>query len=143
MIDKQLIAYFRLVHGSYNTIMIVLFIYQGLLGLKIRKQRKAGSQMPFKIIKRHRKIGPILALMGVIGFFAGAALIYLDYGRLLKYPLHFLTGLAISLLIATTFFISKKIKGSDSLWRNLHFKLGILILSLYPIQAFLGIGILF
>ena len=143
MIDKQLIAYFRLVHGSYNTLMMVLFIYQGLLGLKIRKQRKVGGQMPFKIIKRHRKIGPILALMGVIGFFAGAALIYLDYGRLLKYPLHFLTGLAISLLIATTFFISKKIKGSDSLWRNLHFRLGILILSLYPIQAFLGVGILF
>ena len=143
MIDKQLIAYFRLVHGSYNTLMMVLFIYQGLLGLKIRKQRKAGNQMPFKIIKRHRKTGPILALMGVIGFFAGAALIYLDYGRLLKYPLHFLTGLAISLLIATTFFISKKIKGSDSLWRNLHFRVGILILSLYPIQAFLGVGILF
>ena len=90
MIDKQLIAYFRLVHGSYNTLMIVLFIYQGLLGLKIRKQRKAGNQMPFKTIKRHRKIGQILVLMGVIGFFAGAALIYLDYGRLLKYPLHFL-----------------------------------------------------
>lgn len=99
--------------------------------------------MLFKTIKRHRKIGPILALMGVIGFFAGAALIYLDYGRLLKYPLHFLTGLAISLSIVTTFFISKKIKGSDSLWRNLHFRLGILILSLYPIQAFLGVGILF
>ena len=143
MIDKQLIAYLRLVHGSYNTLMMVLFIYQGLLGLKIRKQRKVGGQMPFKIIKRHRKIGPILALMGVIGFFAGAALIYLDYGRLLKYPLHFLTGLAISLLIATTFFISKKIKGSDPLWRNLHFRVGILILSLYPIQAFLGVGILF
>ncbi|MBI4684326.1 MAG: DUF4079 family protein [Nitrospirae bacterium] len=143
MIDKQTIAYLRLVHGAYNTLMMFLFIYQGSLGLRIRRQRKAGGKPQFNIIKRHRKTGPVLAVMGIAGFFAGVTLAYLDYGHLLKYPLHFIIGWDIALLISATFFISGKIKGPDHKWRNLHFSLGILILTLYPVQLFLGTGILF
>lgn len=142
IIEKQTIAYLRYVHGSYNTIVILLFIFQGWLGLRIKKQRKAGDQS-LKAIKIHRKTGQIFALMGVTGFLAGVTLIYIDYGHLLKYPFHFIAGLAIALLIITTFFISKKIKGTEPHWRNLHLKLGIFIISLYLIQAFLGMGILF
>lgn len=140
--DKQVIAYLRLVHGSFNIIVVLLFIYQGILGLKIRKNRKAGTPL-FNTIKRHRKSGPLIALMGGIGFLAGVVLIYLDYGRLLKYPLHFITGMAIVFSIVSAFTISKKIKGSESPWRTPHFRRGILILCLYAIQVFLGIGILF
>jgi len=142
MLDKEIIANLRLVHGSYNAIMMFLFIYQGWLGLRIRGGRKAGSPS-FEIIKRHRKSGPIFAIMGATGFFAGAILIYLDYGRLLKYPLHFITGLAIVFSITTAFLISRKIKGPDSAWRTPHFRRGTLVICLYLIQVFLGIGILF
>ncbi|KAF0144305.1 MAG: hypothetical protein FD156_1990 [Nitrospirae bacterium] len=142
MIDKELIANLRLVHGSYNAMMMFLFIYQGWLGLKIRRGRTSGNPQ-FATMKRHRKSGPVFAIMGVTGFLAGATLIYLDYGRLLKYPPHFITGLAVVFSITTAFLISRKIKGTDSAWRTPHFRRGLLVLCLYLIQVFLGIGILF
>lgn len=141
MIDKQTISYLRLAHGSYNITVMFLFIFQGTLGLRIRKGRKSGIKS-FEIIKRHRKLGPILAFMGGIGSLAGLTLVYIDYGNLLKYPLHLITGSAIVFSITSTFLISRKIKGPESPFRTLHFRLGILILSLYLIQVFLGLGIL-
>ncbi|HAK89167.1 MAG: hypothetical protein A2077_00670 [Nitrospirae bacterium GWC2_46_6] len=142
MTDKQLIAYLKLLHGTYNTAMMLLFMYQGLLGLRTRRNRMRGRQ-DFRLIKRHRKLGPILALTGPAGFIAGMIVIYLDKGRIMEYPLHFLTGLSIALLTAATFLISRKIKGPDSPWRTPHLMIGIFILCLYIIQVTLGLGILF
>ena len=142
MIDKQTIAYLKLLHGAYNTVIMLLFMYQGLLGLKIRRQRVRGGQN-FSIVKRHRKLGPVLALMGVAGFIAGMIVIYLDKGRIMEYPLHFLTGMSIALSITAAFLISRNIKGADSPWRTPHLIIGIIILCLYLVQITLGIGILF
>jgi len=136
--SKELIANLRLVHGAYNTVVILLFIYQGTLGLRIRRSEKK----PFHIIRRHRKIGPVIAVLGITGFIAGMTVAFLEWGHILKYPLHFITGLTIVSLIITTFIISRKIKGPDPYWRNRHFALGILIIFLYLVQAFLGLGIL-
>ena len=142
MIDKQTIAYLKLLHGAYNTVMMFLFMYQGLLGLKIRRQRVRGGQN-FSIVKRHRKLGPVLALMGVAGFIAGMIVIYIDKGHVMEYPLHFLTGMSIALSITAAFLISRNIKGADSPWRTPHLIIGIVILCLYLVQVTLGIGILF
>lgn len=142
MIDKQTIAYLKLLHGAYNTVMMFLFMYQGLLGLKIRRQRVRGGQN-FSIVKRHRKLGPVLALMGVAGFIAGMIVIYIDKGHVMEYPLHFLTGMSIALSITAAFLISRNIKGADSPWRTPHLIIGIVILCLYLIQATIGLGILF
>lgn len=142
MIDKQTIAYFKLLHGAYNTAMMLLFMYQGFLGLKIRNQRIQGRQN-FSIVKRHRKLGPVLTLTGIAGFIAGMIVIYLDKGRIMEYPLHFLTGMSIALSITAAFLISRKIKGADSPWRTPHLIIGIVILCLYLVQATLGLGILF
>ena len=141
MIDKELISYLRLAHGSYNMLVMFLFVYQGILGLKIRRQRLKGQQQ-FNIIKRHRRLGPILVLLGLSGFFAGVFLAAIGHGHIFHYPLHFITGSAIALSAITTFFISRKIEGPDSPWRDSHFRLGIFILCLYIIQVFLGLGIL-
>lgn len=140
MIEKDMIPYFRLAHGSYNIMVMILFFYQGWLGLKIMNGRKTGLQS-FGAIKRHRKMGPVLSLMGAAGFFVGL-FIAVSHGHIFHYPLHFSTGSVIVLCISTTFFISRKIKGQDSPWRALHFRVGILILSFYFIQAFLGLGII-
>ena len=43
MLDKQVIAYLRLVHGTYNLLIFLLFWYQAFLGFTIRKARKAGG----------------------------------------------------------------------------------------------------
>lgn len=141
MLDEQTIAYLKLLHGFYNTAVMVLFAYHGLLGLQIRRERKAGIRS-FSIIKRHRKLGPILAIESMIGFLAGVIIVFLDYGHFFKYPIHFITGLLIVLSVITTLIISKKIKGVDDLWRDRHYVLGILIISFYLIQVFLGLGIL-
>jgi len=136
--SKELISYLKLLHGGYNTVVILLFVYQGILGLRIRKLEKK----PVHIINRHRKTGSVLTIMGILGFIAGMTVVFLDKGRILKYPLHFITGLTITSLIITTFIISRKIKGPELYWRNRHYALGILTISFYFVQAFLGLGIL-
>lgn len=139
--DKKIIAALKLAHGSYNTLVFLLFIYQGLLGIRIRRQRRAGGRK-FEIVKSHRKLGPVLALMGVLGFFFGVTLAMLDYGHLLKYPLHFINGLALAVSIFITFLVSMRIRGLESPLRTPHFVLGIAVLCLYLIQIFLGLAIL-
>ncbi len=141
MIDKQLIANLKLVHGSYNAVIMFLFIYQGFLGLKIRRDRRTGTQA-FDVIRRHRRLGPVLATLGIIGFFAGLILVYLDYGDILRYPLHLIAGMAIVSSITGTYLISKKIKAADLTLRTTHFIAGIIIICLYVIQAFIGLGML-
>jgi hypothetical protein len=143
LIDRQLLASLRLVHGSYNSLVVVLFFYHGWLGITIRRARKAKAPLPFAAIKRHRKTGPLLAVMGGLGFLIGLTLILLDTGNVLEYPSHFLVGCTIVLCLLSTVLISRKIKGPDSPYRTPHFVLGITILCLYLIEVFLGIGVLF
>ena len=98
--------------------------------------------MPVAAVKRHRKLGPLLVLAGCLGFFAGLSLVFIDEGNVLEYPLHLLVGLAIVLCLISTYMLSLRIKGPTSPVRTLHFILGITILCLYVIQAFIGLGIL-
>ena len=132
--SKEIIEYMKLFHGTYNMTIMLLIMYQGILGLKIRKSESP----PVQIIKRHRKIGPFAVVLGSAGFFAGLFIIYLDVGHIFKYPLHFINGLLLVSALTTTYLISKKIKGSEKLWRNRHFILGILIMVLYVVQVLLG-----
>ena len=136
--SRELILYLKLLHAGFNSLVIMLFVYQGILGLRIRRSEKK----TIHIIRKHRKTGPIIAVLGALGFIAGITVIFLDTGRILKCPPHFLLGLIIVSLIMSTYLISKKIKGPEPYWRNRHFALGILIICLYFVQAFLGLGVL-
>ncbi len=142
LIDRSLLSYLRLVHGSYNTIVMALFFYHARLGVTIRRARRAHTPLPFQTIKRHRKGGPVLAGLSVFGFCIGLTLVVLDTGNVLEYPPHFLAGLTIVLCIIGTFIISRRIKGPDSPYRTPHFILGIAILCLYVIEVFFGLGVL-
>lgn len=141
MLDKQTVAYLRYVHGLYNIIVFLLIICQARMGLKIRRLRKKNSADP-ATTRRHRKAGPVLAAMGIAGFFAGLTIIYLDTGRIGKYPVHLFNGSAIAMSLAAAFVVSRMIKGPASPWRTPHFVLGVIILCLYAFQVFLGLGIL-
>ncbi len=142
LIDRQLLSNLRLAHGAYNTAVTLLFLYHGRLGLSIRRARMSQAPLPFPAIKRHRKMGPVLTILGGLGFCIGLTLVLLDTGNILEYPAHFFVGAALLSLIVTTFLISRKIKGQDSPLRTPHFILGLAILSLYLIEVFLGIGVL-
>lgn len=136
--SKELIAYLKLIHGSYNTIVMLLFLYQGILGFKIRKHDARSIQA----IKRHRRNGPIIAVLGIAGFMAGITIILLDTGHFFRYHLHFIGGFTIAILIAATYLVSLKIKGPDSYWRNIHYVIGLLIICSYLFQVFSGFGLL-
>lgn len=133
--------FLKLLHGSYNIVMMVLFIRQGLLGIMIRRERVAGRPPLFVAIKRHRRAGPILTLLGSLGFLAGAVLGFVDHGHFLHYPRHFITGAVLVLLLSVTYLVSRKIKGPAPPWRLAHFITGMAILTLYLAQVYFGLGI--
>ena len=143
LIGRQLLLNLRWVHAFYNGVVLLLFFYHGWLGATIRRARRAKAPLPFAAIKRHRKMGPFLVILGVTGFFIGFTLILLHTGNVLEYPPHFFTGLAIVILLMTTWAVSRKIKGPDSPYRTPHFAVGIAILCFYLSEAVLGLGILF
>jgi hypothetical protein len=142
LIDRQLLSYLRLVHGGFNTFVMIMFFYHARLGIAIRRARRARGPLPFPMIKRHRKGGPLLAALGITGFCIGFTLVMLDSGKVLQFPYHFLVGCTIVLCLITTFVLSRKIKGPDSPFRTPHFYLGIAILCLYLTEVFLGLGVL-
>lgn len=142
LIDRQLLSNLRLAHGAFNTSVMLLFFYHARLGFGIRRARLSHAPLPFPAIKRHRSLGPVVALLGGLGFLVGLTLVLLDTGNVLEHAAHLFVGAAIVALIATTFFISRKIKGMDSPLRTPHFIIGIAILCLYLVEVFLGIGVL-
>jgi len=142
LIDRELLSSLRLVHAVFNTSVMLLFFYHAWLGFTIRRARMAKASLPFGAIKRHRKTGPVLAVLGVLGFFIGFTLVLLHTGNVLEYPAHFFTGLFIVALLVTTFVMSLRIKSPDSPYRTPHFIIGVAILFSYLIQFLLGIGLL-
>ena len=142
MIDKEFIAYFKIAHGFLNLCMMALFCYQGWLGYLIRQARTSGAPVPLDAVRRHRKAGPAFALWGLLGYGAGIVVVLLDKGRVFEYPLHLLVGSLLAGVIVLLYGISRRIKGQDPYYRNIHFIFGMCVLTLYVIQVLLGLGIL-
>lgn len=140
---RALVPWLKLAHGLFNGALLVLFFSQGWLGHCIRRERRAGLPASRALAGRHRRIGPLLAALCPLGFFAGMLLVLMDRGRIGVYPLHLFLGLAIVLAVGGVYSVSRKISAGDGAWRDLHRQLGILVLGLYSIQALLGLGILF
>jgi Protein of unknown function (DUF4079) len=143
LIDRSIISYLRYAHGSYNILVYLLFLHQGWLGIRIRRERRQGLAPTVRILRRHRKFGPILSVIGIIGFISGLIVIFIDNGIFFVFRLHFITGFLISIFISIAYLSSRKIKARDSVWRTPHLTVGIIIICLYFIQIFLGIGVLF
>jgi hypothetical protein len=143
MIDKELIAYFKAAHGFFNISMMALFCFQGWMGYLIRQARTSGAPVPLDAVRRHRKAGPVFAVWAVLGYSAGIAVILLDKGRVLEYPLHFLGGSLIAAVVVSLYAVSRRIAGPEPRYRNIHFILGMCLLALYVIQVLLGLDILF
>ena len=133
----------KILHGSYNTLVMFLFFYQGFIGWKIRRERIQGKTRDFSLIRKHRKAGPIFAILGILGFFIGLVLVFVDKGHLLQYPLHFVTGSLLVSLIVLVYFISRKIKGPESPLRTPHFVMGLSLIVIYILQVFIGLDVLF
>lgn len=142
LISRDLISHLKLVHGIFNLTVMLLFFYHARNGWLIRKARRAKTSPPFPAIKRHRRMGPVLAVLGAGGFAAGLTLVFLDTGKILSYPAHLFGGIAILLLLYLTYHVSRKIAVAPAPQRDLHFRLGLSLLALYLVNVFLGIGVL-
>jgi len=142
LISRELIAIFKLVHGLFNMTVLLLFFYHARNGLLIRRARRGKTPLPVTAIKRHRRMGPVLALLGGAGFSAGLILVMLDSGKILQYPPHLFVGAAIVLLLFSSYRVSRKIAGPSAPQRDLHYRLGLAILALYLVNTVLGIGVL-
>ena len=142
LISRELIAILKLVHGLFNLTVMLLFFYHARNGLLIRRARTGKTPLPIQAIKRHRKMGPILAILGGTGFFAGLTLVMLDTGKVFKYPPHLIVGSSIVLMLFLTYRVSRKIAGPSAQQRDLHYRLGLAILALYLVNVFLGVGVL-
>ncbi len=131
----------KVVHGSFNALLALVFFYQASMGLRIRRGRKRGEPQ-FPVMKRHRRLGPFLVALGIFGYCAGLILVLIDKGRVVEYPLHLIVGSVIVLFLLGQYAVSRKIKGPESLWRTPHLAIGASIILLYVVQIVLGIGVL-
>ena len=138
-----MIVYLKLLHGLYNILIFFLVLYQAWRGFTIRRRRKRNIAPDFTLIRGHRKSGPVLLFLVCMGYLAGIAVALADSGRILKYPIHFITGSILVILAVSAFLISRDIKGPSFPLRNLHSVLGSMILPLYIVQILLGLEILF
>lgn len=131
----------KVAHGAFNTLLTFVFVYQAWTGLAIRRGRKSGHPRP-TVVKRHRKLGPLLVVMSAAGYCFGLVLVRMDRGHVLEYPLHFAVGSLIVLVVLAQFAVSKKIKGRGLSIRALHLFIGISIIGLYTLQIAIGVGVL-
>lgn len=142
--DKQLLlTILKPAHGLFNILVLTLFLWQGWMGLMIRRARLAGEATPFAIVKRHRGIGPIAAMLAIAGYLAGISLVLYDKGTIFEHPLHLAVGSVLITALAATVALSRMIKGTMQSIRAWHFRLGIVTLILFIAEVFFGLEVLF
>ena len=131
----------KVAHGSFNALLALVFFYQAWMGLTIRRGRKRGEPQLIAM-KRHRRLGPFLVCLGLLGYCLGVLLVYIDKGRVLEYPPHLAVGSVIVLFLLGQYAVSRKIKGLESPWRTPHLAIGVGLICLYVLQIVIGISVL-
>lgn len=138
---ENIIGYLKLLHGTYNFAVFLLFLYQASLGYRIKKGRNEEAALSAPVISRHRKLGPVIAALGITGYIAGVIMVLIDKGHIFNYPLHFGGGVLIVILIISTVIVSRQIKTGETKFRDIHFRIGAVIILVYILQVSVGFGI--
>lgn len=141
MYSHQTILSLKYAHGGYSLLLLLAFCYQGWNGLRVRNARLKKAGLAPAAAKAHRLWGSALAVLCPIGFLVGLSTAALDKG-VLEYPLHLFTGAALVAFLAAAYGVSRQITNVASPQRNVHAILGVIVLCLYAIQSFIGIGVL-
>ena len=142
MASDRVVSALQLAHVIANSALFFALAYQGLLGWRIRHRRIAGVLPDFSVVKRHRALGPVLAALVPFGYLAGLITVYLHKGLWVRYPAHLAVGTVLLAIVCATFLVSRQIRGAQSPWRPYHFALGLLLLSTFLVQIFLGLNVL-
>ena len=141
MVSDRLVSVLQLAHVSLNGALFFAFAYQGLLGRRIRRRRVSGVLQDFRVVKRHRALGPVLAVLLSIGYLAGLVTVYLHKGLWVRFPGHFAAGTVLVALVGSAVLVASRIRGAQSPWRTPHLALGVLLLCVFVVQIYLGLNI--
>ena len=80
-------------------------------------------------------------MLAIAGFLFGFVLATFDKG-ILEYPAHLAVGVALVSLIIISYATSKKLKAHRVSFGAPHFIVGVGVLALYLVNAFIGLGVL-
>ena len=133
---------------GHPILMWVLFgitVYALYLGVKSSKVRSADKETRKELVKknfggRHYKMGSILLALMVVGNIGGMAVTYINNGKLFVGP-HLLAGLGMTGLIAVSASLVPYMQKGNSVARNTHVSLNVLLLGLFGWQAITGMQI--
>lgn len=125
--------------------LLGLTVYALYLGVQSSKIRSADKETRKELVKknfgqRHHKIGSILLSLMVLGNIGGMAVTYINNGKLFVGP-HLLAGLGMTGLIAVSASLVPYMQKGNSLARNTHVSLNVVLLGLFGWQAFSGMQI--
>lgn len=129
-------------HPILMWILLGTAVYALYLGVKSSKIRDADKETRKELIKknygqRHHKTGSILLSLMILGSLGGMAVTYINNGKLFFGP-HLLAGLGMTGLIAVSASLVPYMQKGNSLARNTHVSLNILLLGLFGWQAISG-----
>ena len=133
---------------GHPILMWVLFgvtVYALYLGVKSSKIRSVDKETRKELIKqnfgqRHHRMGSILLALMVLGNIGGMAVTYINNGKLFVGP-HLLAGLGMTGLIAVSASLVPYMQKGNSIARNTHVSLNIVLLGLFGWQALTGMQI--
>ncbi len=141
MISDGTVSALQLAHVSFNGVLFLALVFQGVLGWRIRRRRVAGVLQDFSVVTRHRALGPVLAALLPIAYLAGLITVYLHKGLWVLHSIHLAVGTVLVAIACSMYLVSKKIRGPQSPWRTPHFALGLFLLCTFLVQIYLGLNI--
>jgi hypothetical protein len=142
MASDRIVSALQFAHVFSNGALFLALAYQGRLGWRIRNTRVTGVLQDFSVAKRHRALGSVLATLLPVGYLTGLTTAYIHKGLWLRYPGHLAVGTVLLAIVFSVVLTSRGIRGIQSPWRTPHFALGLLLLSSFLVQIYLGLNIL-
>ena len=132
-------------HPILMWVLLALTVYALYLGVQSSKIRSADKETRKKLIKknfgqRHHKIGSIILAFMILGSLGAMGVTYINNGKLFVGP-HLLIGLGMTGLIAVSASLVPYMQKGNSLARNTHVSLNLVLLGLFGWQAISGVKI--
>ena len=133
-------------HPLLMWVLLGITVYALYLGIQSSKIRSADKETRKELVKknftqRHHKMGSLLLALMVLGNIGGMAVTYINNGKLFVGP-HLLAGLGMVGLIAVSASLVPYMQKGNSIARNTHVSLNVLLLGLFGWQAVSGMQIL-
>ena len=132
-------------HPILMWVLLGVSVYALYLGVQYSKIRSADKETRKELLKknfgqRHHRMGSILLAFMVLGSLSAMGVTYINNGKIFFGP-HLLAGLSMTGIIAVSASLVPYMQKGNSLARNTHVSLNILLLGLFCWQAISGMQI--